>query len=155
MNSFSDTFRGFCDLRIFWDLEVFLRTRIFQGTPFNDYFIKPFLKKHFSIGSFINQAFRKEEPNAGNAGKYSLNIPWNLLENSEECSKGFGGMLLKIFRYIFRNSHRKCSVKNGVLRNFAKFKGTHLCQSLFFNKVAGPCSCFCILWSLAHFCSVA
>ena len=25
----------------------------------------------------------------------------------------------------------------GVLRNFAKFTGKHMCQSLFFNKVAG------------------
>ena len=31
---------------------------------------------------------------------------------------------------------RRCSVKE-VLRNFAKFTGKHLCQSLFFNKVAG------------------
>ena len=27
--------------------------------------------------------------------------------------------------------------KTGILRNFAKFKGKHLCQSLFFNKVVG------------------
>ena len=27
--------------------------------------------------------------------------------------------------------------KKGVLRNFAKFPGKHLCQSLFFNKAAG------------------
>ena len=27
--------------------------------------------------------------------------------------------------------------KKGVLKNFAKFTGKHLCQSLFFNKVAG------------------
>ena len=27
--------------------------------------------------------------------------------------------------------------KKGVLRNAAKFTGKHLCQSLFFNKVAG------------------
>ena len=27
--------------------------------------------------------------------------------------------------------------KKGALRNFAKFTGKHLCQSLFFNKVAG------------------
>ena len=27
--------------------------------------------------------------------------------------------------------------KKGVLRNLAKFTGKHLCQSLFFNKVAG------------------
>ena len=29
------------------------------------------------------------------------------------------------------------SMINGVLRNLAKFTGKHLCQSLFFNKVAG------------------
>ena len=29
------------------------------------------------------------------------------------------------------------SVKNGVLRNFAKFTGKYLCHSLFFNKVTG------------------
>ena len=27
-------------------------------------------------------------------------------------------------------------MRKGVLRNFAKFTGKHLCQSLFFNKVA-------------------
>ena len=32
---------------------------------------------------------------------------------------------------------RSCSVKKGVLKNFAKFTGKHLCQGLFFNKVAG------------------
>ena len=38
---------------------------------------------------------------------------------------------------IIRSSHRRCSVEKGVLRNFAKFTGKHLCQSPFFNKVAG------------------
>ena len=36
-----------------------------------------------------------------------------------------------------RSSHQMCSMKKGVLKNFAKFIGKHLCQSLFFNKVAG------------------
>ena len=36
-----------------------------------------------------------------------------------------------------RSSHERCSVRKGVLRNLAKFTGKHLCQSLFFNKVAG------------------
>ena len=36
-----------------------------------------------------------------------------------------------------RSSRWMCSVKIGVLGNFAKFTGKHLCQSLFFNKVAG------------------
>ena len=31
-------------------------------------------------------------------------------------------------------STRRCSVKKGFLRNFSKFTGKHLCQSLFFNK---------------------
>ena len=37
-----------------------------------------------------------------------------------------------------RKSHQRCSVRKGVLRNFAKFTGKHLCQVLFYNKVAGP-----------------
>ena len=36
-----------------------------------------------------------------------------------------------------RSSHQSCFIIKGVLRNFAKFTGKHLCQSLFFNKVAG------------------
>ena len=31
----------------------------------------------------------------------------------------------------------RCSVKKGVLRNFAKFTGKYLCQNLLFNKAAG------------------
>ena len=32
---------------------------------------------------------------------------------------------------------REVFCKKGVLRNFAKLTGKHLCQSLIFNKVAG------------------
>ena len=38
--------------------------------------------------------------------------------------------------WLFRNSRPEMFCKKGVLRNFAKFIGKHLCQSLFFNKVA-------------------
>ena len=34
-------------------------------------------------------------------------------------------------------THRRCSVKKGILKNFANFTGKHLCWSFFFNKVAG------------------
>ena len=37
----------------------------------------------------------------------------------------------------FRSSLSEVFCLKGVLRNFAKFTGKHLCQSLFFNKVAG------------------
>ena len=52
---------------------------------------------------------------------------WSVKENCVE----------KILHAICRSSHRRWSVRKGVLRNFAKFTGKHLCQSLFFNKVEG------------------
>ena len=49
----------------------------------------------------------------------------------------------KVWLYIFefvcsvhRSNHWRCFVKKGVLRDFAKFTGKHLCQRLFFNKIA-------------------
>ena len=38
--------------------------------------------------------------------------------------------------YIFRSSRPEVFWKKGVIRNFAKFTGKHLCQSSFLNKVA-------------------
>ena len=35
-----------------------------------------------------------------------------------------------------RSRHQRCSMKKGVLRNFTKFTGKHLCHSLIFSKVA-------------------
>ena len=51
-----------------------------------------------------------------------------------ECQKQKLICILKDL--IDRSSHGKCSVRKGVLGNFAKFTGKNLCQSLFFNKVA-------------------
>ena len=34
-----------------------------------------------------------------------------------------------------RSSHRRCSLKRGTFKNFAKFTGKHLCRNFFFNKV--------------------
>ena len=33
-------------------------------------------------------------------------------------------------RILFRSSHRRSSVKKGVLKNFANFTGKHLCRSV-------------------------
>ena len=46
-------------------------------------------------------------------------------------------MILAHFRSIialYRSTQRRCSVKRGVIKNFAKFTGKHLCQSLFLIK---------------------
>ena len=45
--------------------------------------------------------------------------------------------MTKVGTASIRSSHLRCSVRRGVPRNFAKFTGKYLCQSLFFNKVAG------------------
>ena len=59
---------------------------------------------------------------------------------------------------ICRSSRPDVLCKKGVLKNFAKFTGKHLCQSLFFNKVAGllfcttpPDDCFCISLKQQYF----
>ena len=43
----------------------------------------------------------------------------------------------QILEKMSRSSRPEVLCKKGVLRNFAKSTGKHLCQSLFFNKVAG------------------
>ena len=45
--------------------------------------------------------------------------------------------LIHIIIWQAINSRPEVFCKKGVLRNFAKFTGKHLCQSFFFNKVAG------------------
>ena len=41
-----------------------------------------------------------------------------------------------------RNSHQRCSVRKGVLRNFAKFTGKHLCQVFLIIKLQAPSNFF-------------
>ena len=42
-----------------------------------------------------------------------------------------------IIQMTTRGNHQRCSIRKGVLRNFAKFTGKYLSQVLFYNKVAG------------------
>ena len=58
------------------------------------------------------------------------------------CIRNFIENLLILMKMLcwkissYRSSHPQVFCKKGVLRNFAKFTGKHLCQRLFFNKVA-------------------
>ena len=46
-------------------------------------------------------------------------------------------------KLCYRSSHRGCSIKLGVLKNFAKFTRKYLCQRLFFNKKqVQPCKLY-------------
>ena len=74
----------------------------------------------------------------------------NLYHNNDHDTKSFHKKNLrsdvrkrnhgkfKMNRELDRSINRNCSAKKGVLRNFEKFTGKHLCQGLFFHKVAGP-----------------
>ena len=76
--------------------------------------------------------------------KDALDLP--LLRNIAYC-KGFFFLMRRSMS--FRSSHPEVFYKKPVLKNFSKFTGKHLCQSLFFNKVVGlgP-SLFCNLQPL-------
>ena len=52
--------------------------------------------------------------------------------------------LLSLHRFMgyIRGSSPEVFYKKSVFRNFTKFTGKRLCQSLFFNKVAGLHRCF-------------
>ena len=56
------------------------------------------------------------------------------------------------FCYKNRSSHQSCFVRKDILRNFAKFTGKHLWQSLFLNKVAGLRPTSLLKKSLWHRC---
>ena len=60
---------------------------------------------------------------------------------------------VEIFETIGERSSRSETVcKKGVLRNFIKFTGKHLCQSFFFNKFAGLRSATLLKKRLWHTC---
>ena len=60
------------------------------------------------------------------------------------------GPQLNIIISILRSSRPEVFYKRGALKNFAKFTVKHLCQSLFFNKVAGLRSATLLKKSLWH-----
>ena len=45
--------------------------------------------------------------------------------------------IIRSYLRNYRRSPRRYCIEKGVLNIFVKFTGKHLCQSLFFNKVAG------------------
>ena len=45
------------------------------------------------------------------------------------------GLVKSLFFLNCRSSHRRCSIKENILKSFANFTGKHLCQSLYFDKV--------------------
>ena len=61
---------------------------------------------------------------------------WNEINKKSAIKEGTRKMEnCKANHILDRSSHRMCSVRKGVLRNFAKVTGKYLCQSPFFNFI--------------------
>ena len=77
--------------------------------------------------------------------RHVLSVILRFLSNFDESMKQqkkikiINGQVQRSVEYLRSTevSTRGVLQKKGVLRNFTKFTGKHLCQSLFFNKVAG------------------
>ena len=59
------------------------------------------------------------------------------MHNNQSVSSNYQKSSENLWSLNGKSSHRGCSVRKDVLRSFANFTGKHLCQSFFFNKVAG------------------
>ena len=98
------------------------------------------------IINYIARSFNVFEWKIKDVVNFSFNIylvrpslfqcPPKWRQNVKETWSCFYFIFEKMFNplVILRSSHRRCSIRNGVLRNFAKFTGKHLCQSLFFLR---------------------
>ena len=73
-----------------------------------------------------------------NLFKNNLNNTRNNMKSQIQNKKNGGIVELltpTLNKIISRSSHQRCSLRKGVLRNFAKFTGKHLCRSLFLIKL--------------------
>ena len=68
--------------------------------------------------------FMSENRISGNGYRFNLNVFVKICQD----------LLRWISRIILDRSGRSVVCKTGVLRNFPKFTGKHLCQSLYFDK---------------------
>ena len=56
---------------------------------------------------------------------FVVNYPFKEELSNEDNLREYFGFVISDSQY--RSSHRRCSVRKGVLRNFVKFTGKHLC----------------------------
>ena len=77
--------------------------------------------------SLHNSPFHEKTYNSENFRRKSLLLTMKhfSFQNSKLCNR--------MVSSINRSSHQRCSIRKGILRNFAKFTGKRLYQSLFFG----------------------
>ena len=109
-----------------WKVSVFKGVFLVRIFPHSDYIRTRKTSKygHFhTVGKRIKYCIKILKAVGFVINEYRIKIL-----SFEDGSNSIGGL---------RSSHRRCSIRKDVLRNFAKFIGKHLCQSPNLNKVAG------------------
>ena len=73
------------------------------------------------------------------SSKSNIRSIFPLRFNSTETHSFLSVIRLMVYPILYKDGSSRPDVfcQKGVLRNFAKFTGKHLCQSLFFTKAAG------------------
>ena len=99
---------------------LLLKQRIYLGTHGKSWL---HISANIYLFKFTNRNTRKK------CNLYSKLI----IKTKERCLYD----IMDVIWILIRSSHRRCSIRKSFLRNLAKFTGKLLCQSLFFNKVAG------------------
>ena len=112
------------------------KSNIYNGAFFT--FVKSYFKNvlnsiELPLSSifYTTHPFVKKLNNSENFGRKSVLLTMEHFFSRN--SKLHNGMVPS----VNKSSHRRCSTRKGVLRNFANFTGKHPYQSLFFNKVVG------------------
>ena len=104
-----------------WDCFSHINSSIVTSRYFNVGFMKLVVdEENHKLKIYILNKIIKDKDNAQNRQKDGMVAKRKL----KSC-------------YWFKSSRPDVFCKKDVLRNFAKFTGKHLCQSLYFNKVAG------------------
>ena len=116
--------------------------------------LKVFQKQTLNLNSTIYLLLRCSTEKQNIKTTYLISLTFFLLvfQTSFLSILAFSSFFVFCISSSNSTSHRKCSVKKGVLSEFAKFTRKHLCQSLFLNKVAGLRPAILLKKSLWHKC---
>ena len=94
-------------------------------------FYQSFQTKCNALNSRKTEDFRKDDLKQAVAREISLTLENEWDKNRVILDAGLAALMAT------EAVAQRCSVKKVVFRNFSKFTGKHLCQSLFLNKVEG------------------
>ena len=138
-----------------WNNKIFklcLKDYIFRSYHF---FMEVTFKSYFPTGAIVRGFFNAMWDRSKSAqNQISSILEWQLFSTDailRTCDilskKATSSLQMFSNKYLthsrawpsttFKSSHPELFCKKGVFKNFTKFTGKHLCQSLFLNKVAG------------------